>query len=159
MQLGWLDKVRPRVYRMTIKGLAETGRTKPEHKVVREKIRRQSEDEVRAIIDHPTFRQWLTDPERPRKFRDAGAFWNIAPGTPPDVIRRRIQHVDDVLESALELLKQAGVEGLGSGRGALLFERTDIERSREFQRTLKARFAQDLKVLGADLPAEQVEHS
>ena len=59
VELGWLDKPRPRVYRLTLKGLAEAGRTKPEHTVVREKIQRQSEDEVRRVIEHPTFQQWL----------------------------------------------------------------------------------------------------
>lgn len=158
VELGWLDKVRPRVYRLTLKGLTETGRTKPEHKVVREKIRRQSEEEVRNIIEHPTFQQWLADQERPKKFRDAGAFWNVAPGTPPDVIKKRIQHVEDVLNSALELLAEAGVEGLASGRGALLFDRTDIERAREFQRTLKERFAADLRFLGVSLSSEEARH-
>jgi hypothetical protein len=154
VELGWLDKIRPRVYRMTLKGLAETSRTKPEHRIVREKIRRQSEDEVRTIIEHPTFRQWLADQERPKKFRDAGAFWNIAPGTPPEVIKKRIQHVDDVLASALDLLSEAGVEGLASGRGSLLFDRVDIERCLGFQRSLKERFASDLKFLGVAISNE-----
>jgi hypothetical protein len=148
VELGWVDKARPRVYRITLKGLTEIGRSKPEHKVVREKIRRESEEEIRQIVEHPTFRMWLSDQSRPRKFREAGAFWNVAPGTPPEVIRKRIQHVDSVLDSAQELLVGAGVEGLGSGRGTLLFERSDIERCREFQEALKTRFAADLKVLG-----------
>jgi len=151
VELGWLDKVRPRVYRMTLKGLAEKGRAKPEHKIVREKIRRQSEDEIRRILEHPTFYQWLSDPSKPKKFRDAGAFWNVAPGTPPDTIKKRIQAVDDVLSTALHLLADAGVEGLASGRGRLLFDRTDVERCEEFQRTLKSRFAADLRVLGVDI--------
>lgn len=148
VELGWLGKVRPRVYRLTLKGLTETGRTKPEHRVIREKIRRESEEEVRRILEHPVFHQWLEDRERPKKFRDAGSFWNIAPGTPPTTIAKRIQAVDDVLTTAMNLLEEAGVEGLGSGRGTLLFDRTDVERCREFQRTLKARFAGDLRVLG-----------
>lgn len=157
VELGWLDKVRPRVYRMTLKGLTETGRTKPEHKVVREKIRRQSEEEIRNIIEHPAFRQWLTDQERPKKFRDAGAFWNVALGTPAEVIKKRIQHVDDVLSSALELLTEAGVEGLASGRGGLLFDRADIQRGLEFQQTLKQRFAADLRFLGVSLSSEEAK--
>jgi hypothetical protein len=136
---------------MTLKGLAETGRTKPEHKVVREKIRRQSEEEVRRILEHPIFHQWITDPERPKKFRDAGTFWNVAPGTPSAVISKRIQAVDDVLSTAVQLLDEAGVEGLGSGRGVLLFDRTDIERCQEFQQMLKSRFSSDLRVLGVRL--------
>jgi hypothetical protein len=151
VELGWLDKVQPRVYRLTLKGLTETGRTKPEHRIVREKIRRESEEEVRRILEHPVFHQWLGDPERPKKFREAGTFWNVAPGTPPAVITKRIQAVDDVLATALNLLEEAGVPGLGSGRGALLFDRTDVERCREFQRMLKARFAGDLRVLGVQL--------
>jgi hypothetical protein len=151
VQLGWLDKVRPRVYRLTLKGLAETGRTKPEHKVIREKIRRQSEDEVRRVLEHPTFHQWLADRSKPKKFRDAGAFWNVAPGTPPEVIRKRIQAVDDVLTTALGLLGNGRGEALASGRGSLLFDRTDVEHCLEFQRTLKLRFAADLRVLGVSL--------
>lgn len=151
VELGWLDKVQPRVYRLSLKGLTETGRTKPEHRVVREKIRRESEEEVRRILEHPVFRQWLGDPEKPKKFREAGTFWNIAPGTPPVIITKRIQAVDDVLTTALNLLEEAGVEGLGSGRGALLFDRTDVERGRQFQRILKARFTGDLRVLGVQL--------
>jgi hypothetical protein len=151
VELGWLDKVRPRVYRLTLKGLTETGRTKPEHRVVREKIRRESEEEVRRILEHPVFHQWLEDPKRPKKFREAGTFWNIAPGTPRAVIAKRIQAVDDVLTTAMNLLQGAGVEELGSGRGALLFDRADLDRSREFQRMLKARFARDLQVLGVQL--------
>ncbi len=148
VELGWLEKVRPRVYRMTLKGLTETGRAKPEHKIVREKIRRQSEDEVRRILEHPVFHQWLADPERPKRFREAGTFWNVAPGTPPAVITKRIRAVDDVLTTALTLLDQAGVNGLGSGRGELLFDRTDVQRCQEFQLTLKTRFAGDLRILG-----------
>jgi hypothetical protein len=159
VELGWLEKVRPRVYRMTLKGLAEVGRAKPEHRVVREKIRRQSEDEISRIIEHPSFRMWLSDQSRPRKFREAGAFWNVAPGTPPEVIRRRIQQVDSVLDSAQELLADAGLEGLGSGRGTLLFERVDIERSREFQDALKVRFAADLKALGVENLAPATGHA
>jgi hypothetical protein len=153
VQLGWLDKVRPRVYRLTLKGLAETGRTKPEHKVIREKIRRQSEDEVRRVLEHPTFHQWLADQSKPKRFRDAGAFWNVAPGTPPEVIRKRLQMVDDVLTTALGLLEDTGGDALASGRGRLLFDRTDVERCIEFQRTLKSRFAADLRVLGVNVSA------
>jgi hypothetical protein len=151
VELGWLDKIQPRVYRLTLRGLTETGRTKPEHRVVREKIRRKSEEEVRRILEHPVFHQWLGDPERPKKFREAGTFWNIAPGTPPGIIAKRIQAVEDVLTTALNLLEEAGVEGLGSGRGALLFDRTDVERCQEFQHMLKTRFAGDLRVLGVQL--------
>jgi|ERR1700691_2928849 len=63
--------------------------------------------------------------------------------------------------TAYELLDDAGLEELGSGRGALLFDRTDIDRCREFQSALKERFAKDLRVLGVkgpqtpDIPARE----
>jgi hypothetical protein len=74
----------------------------------------------------------------------------VAPGTPPDIIRKRIQTVDDVLTTALQLLENAGGGALASGRGSLLFDRTGVSRCIEFQRTLKSRFAADLKILGAE---------
>ena len=101
------------------------------------------------------------DPSKPNRFRDAGAFWGVAPGTPPSVIVKRIRAIDDVLDTAYELLDDAGLEELGSGRGALLFDRTDIDRCREFQSALKERFAKDLRVLGVkgpqtpDIPARE----
>ena len=151
VELGWLDKVRPRIYRLNLKGLAETGRTKPEHKVLREKIRRESEDQIRRILEHPTFQQWLGDHDKPKRFRDAGAFWDVAPGTPPTVIEKRIQGIDDILDTASELLDASGADALASGRGVFLFDRTDVSRCREFQEALKLRFADDLRVLGVDL--------
>ena len=158
VQLGWLDKVRPRIYRLTLKGLAEAGRTKPEHKIVREKIRRESEDEIRRVLEHPVFHQWLADNSKPKRFRDAGAFWNVAPGTPPEVIRRRIQTVDDVLATASLLLEQTAGDVLGSARGKLLFDRTDVERCLEFQRTMKLRFTADLRILGVIFDQTTVHH-
>jgi hypothetical protein len=136
---------------LTLKGLAEAGRAKPEHKIVRENIRRESEDQVRRILEHPTFQQWLGDHGRPKRFRDAGAFWDVAPGTPSAVIKKRIEAIDHTLETALELLEDAGVDALASGRGTFVFDRTDVERCREFQEALKLRFASDLRVLGVEL--------
>src|SRR6185312_677689 len=75
VELGWVDKVRARVYRLTLKGLTETSRAKPENPVIREKIRRESEEEIRRVLEHTTFQQWLADATKPKRFRDAGAFW------------------------------------------------------------------------------------
>jgi hypothetical protein len=151
VELGWVEKVRARVYQLTLKGLAEVGRNKPENTVIREKIRRESEEQIRRVVEHPVFRQWLEDSSKPRKFREAGSFWGIAPGTPPAVIRRRVHNVDEVLTTALNLLKEAGTDALASGRGTLLFEENDLQRVLQFQRVLKERFSRDLRVLGVDV--------
>ena len=60
-------------------------------------------------------------------FRDAGHFWEIAPGT-PSVIRTRIARVDNTLKIARSLLEEKGVEGIAARHGKALFDRrTSIE--------------------------------
>jgi hypothetical protein len=114
----------------------------------REKASRTLETEVRRILEHQVFRAWLADPKTPERFRDAGSFWGIAPGTPSQVIRDRIRRVDTTLDAAIDLLDRLAVEEFGGDvHQRVLFDRTDIERCREFNSTLKERFRSDLELL------------
>jgi hypothetical protein len=149
---GALEKAGARVYRLTAKGLNAASGLAPEDAGLRQKADRILEARIRSILEHPTFIAWLKDANTPRHFRDAGHFWGVAPGTPPRVIRDRLQEIDDTLHDALELLDRKGVEEVLEGRGQLLFDRTDLLRSIEFNQTLKQRFAKDLRLLGADIP-------
>lgn len=146
--LGLLEKVQTRVYRLTPKGLAEASRISPERSGFREKAGRQLEEEISRILEHPCFQSWLQDPHKPQRFREAGSFWGIAPGTPEGAIKQRIQRVEDTLKAAQSFLAQRDVVEIATGRGHLLFEAADIERCMEFQRTMKLRFAAEFKVLG-----------
>src|SRR5262249_32986099 len=111
------------------------------------KVERTLEEEVRKILEHSVFRDWLKDPNTPKRFRDAGSFWGIAPGTPSTVVRDRLRRIDKTLEGALTLLDKRRVEVI-TDRGRRLFDRRDIERCAEFHRTLRQRFLEDLKLLG-----------
>ena len=145
---GLLEKIRPRVYRITPRGLASASELVPSNEALRGKTDRKLEEEIRRILEHPTFRSWLVDANQPKRFRDAGHFWGIAPGTPPHVIDERIQRVEKTLQAALEVLERKGVEQIGDQRRGLLYEREDIERCLQFQAMLKQRFATDLRMLG-----------
>ena len=151
VELGLLERVRSRVYRLTPKGLAAASDLRPDDAIFREKVDRSLEGEIRKIIEHPVFSEWLKDPSKPRHFRDAGRFWGIAPGTPPRVIQERIRRVEQTLEAALDTLERKGVQEVGVPRGGLLFDRTDIERCRQCHEALKQRFGADLRVLGAEV--------
>ncbi len=153
--LGLLERVRPRVYRLTPKGLVAAGKLHPSESATREKVDRQMEDQVRRMLEHPTFKKWLADPETPRRFREAGSFWRVAAGTPPKVIASRIERTEATLAAALSLLNERKVDEMASGRGQLLFERSDIERCIELNSALKRRFADDLAVLGVKLVAAE----
>jgi hypothetical protein len=149
VDLGFLEKVQARLYRLTPKGLAAASDLKPADTSVREKTHRTLEAEIRRILEHPAFRDWLKDSNRPKHFREAGHFWGIAPGTPPRLIRQRVKRVEQTLRAALDVLERKGVEEIGERRGSVLYDRTDIERCRQFQEALKQRFAGDLRILGA----------
>ncbi len=154
---GALERIGPRVYRLTSKGLNAASSLVPENASLRQKAHRILETRVRDILEHPTFVAWLKDPTTPKHFRDAGHFWGIAPGTPHRVISKRIQEIDDTLHDALELLDRKGLEEISQGRGQLLYDRTDIRRCMEFSDALKERFAKDLRMLGVQLPKSEGE--
>lgn len=147
---GVFEKVRQRVYRMTPLGFARVaelqGTIGGDTEV---RARRVVENAILEIIEHPAFRAWLKDPETPKRFRDVSHFWNVAPGTPPNVVRSRLLHVDNTLSGALALLSAKGVDEIAAGRGKQLFDRRDIERCAEFQSTMKSRFRKELISLGA----------
>lgn len=148
---GLLTKVGPRTYRITPTGLAaltaEGGTVE-----ARERTDRVLESEISRIIEHPVFVAWLKDPANPKRFRDAGHFWGIAPGTPPRVVRQRVQAVEDHLQAASTVLAQKDVYEVADRRGRRLYEAADVERGLAFHRALKERFRKDLVVLAGPEP-------
>lgn len=146
--LGFFEKVRQRVYRLTPAGLLAARDVTGDDDAIKGKVDRAFADAVAGIISHPVFIDWLRDPAQPKYFRNAGHFWGVAPGTPPAVIRRRIDHVDQTLSSAQALLNEKNVQAVAVRHGTPLFDRKDITRAREFHEVLKARFAKDLRTLG-----------
>lgn len=151
---GVFERVGTMLYRLTPNGLHEAANLQPTDEVTRDKANRELEVNVREVLEHPAFRAWLNDPSKPKYFRDAGHFWGIAPGTPPDTVRKRISHIDRVLAAASELLVEKGVEVISERRGKLLFDKQDIERGIGFQRMLKQRFARELLLLDPEFTVE-----
>jgi hypothetical protein len=145
--LGYLERVQNRVYRLTPAGLAAGSRLRPADPIVREKAGRKLEQEIKQILAHPVFRTWLQNPALPKHFRDAGHFWGIAPGMPARTIRERVAGFERTLAAAADFLAAAGVDEVTEQRGKILFHREDIERSQQFHKCLKTRFARDLALL------------
>ncbi len=144
---GLIERVRPMIYRLAAAGLHEASQLKPGDGVTREKADRELESLLSGILEHPVFKAWLSDPSKPKYFREAGQFWGVAPGMPSKTVRDRVTKIDRVLNAALELLDQRSVETIAKNRGKSLFDRNDVERCREFQRSLKNRFQRDLTLL------------
>lgn len=151
--LGFFEKVRQRVYRLTPAGLLAANDVSGEDEGVKGRVERSIADAVSDILSHQVFVKWLTDQNCPKYFRDAGHFWGVAPGTPPGVIRSRIANVDQTLQSAQTLLEQRSVDAISAQHGRKLFDRVDIGRALEFQQSLKAKFKNDLRALGVNLEA------
>lgn len=147
--IGLFEKVRQRTYRFTPAGLLEASLVTGADSNAQGKAERALSDEISRIVSHPVFREWLKEPPFPKHFRDAGHFWEIAPGTPPTVIRTRIARVDHTLEKARALLEEKGVDEIAARHGKTLFDRADIDRIGEFQEMLKRRFQTDLASLQA----------
>lgn len=144
---GLVSRVGQRMYRLTPAGLAAAAEVVGAEPDARGKADRVLADAVGVILSHSVFRAWLKDPSIPKHFRDAGHFWGIAPGTPSRVIQTRILDVDRTLERALSLLDAGGVNEVAARHGKALFDRSDIERAKNFHAVLKERFAKDLATL------------
>ena len=148
---GFLAKEEGRIYSLTAKGLAAAARLRRTDDgtddTVQAKVGRELHAKIKAILDNQVFSAWMKDHEHPRHFRDAGYFWGIAPGTPAKTVRQRVTAVDDVLTAAADFLVDRGVKEVADARGRILFDQTDLERCREFQRTMKHRFAKELTLL------------
>lgn len=151
VDMGLLERVDSRVYRLTRKGLQRASELTPDNSEVRERANRELESRIGQVLGHRVFKAWLQDSANPKSFRDAGQFWGVAPGTPPRVIKERVQAMDDLVNAAGSELDARGVDRMVDKHERILFERQDLDRCVEFQRTLKERFAQDLKLLGVQV--------
>ena len=156
VQMAWVERIQPRVYRLTAAGLAAYASLGESSHELQEKVGRKLEAEVRRILEHPVFRDWLKDNSKPRYFREAGHFWGIAPGTPARTVRERVDRVEETLRGALTLLDKKQTDAIVANRGRILFDRTDIQRCLEFQSMLKSRFARDLSMLDPSFTATAV---
>lgn len=154
--IGLFEKVRQRTYRLTPAGLIEASLVTGADSNAQGKAERALSDEISRIVSHPVFRSWLKDSTFPSRFRDAGYFWEIAPGTPPTVIRSRIARVDHTIEKAGELLERKRVDEIAERRGKMLFDRGDVSRIGEFHEALKQRFQTELVSLQGYSPKDRV---
>jgi hypothetical protein len=145
---GLLSKVGERTLRITAAGLACAvrldGGVEFEHAT---KLDRAVQDVVRQVLSHPEFNAWLKDPSSPTRFRGAGHFWGIAPGTPPDAVRSRVLGIERTLQAALASIDRRGITEVVEQRGRVLFDRHDLERALAFQAALRVRFNRDLRRL------------
>lgn len=155
--LGLLEQVSALVFRLTPAGLAAASELDPDDMKIREKASRELQQQIKGILGHAVFRTWLEDSSTPKSFHKAGAFWGIAPGTPPRVTRERVAFVDVTLEAAERLLSERNVETISDERGQPLFDRLDIQRCQDFQRAMKERFAKELQRLGVSESYSSVE--
>lgn len=147
--VGLLEKAGTREYRLTPEGVgaAVAARATPAPPEERRAVGRTLEAEVRRVIEHPVFAGWLGSPDTPRRFREAGWFWGVAAGTPPETVRSRVRGVEDTLNAALEALEDGDAVRVGAVGGKVFCERADIERALDFQSALKERFVDDLRLL------------
>lgn len=148
--LGMFEKVQPRVYRLTAAGLAKASLVGPGDPKVREKADRVVEEEMHRMLGHPAYLAWSETDEVPKKFRDASHFWNIAAGTPADVVQGRLQRVDSTANAAMAILTAKGVAEVRK-KGALLYDRSDVVMLMQFQAAMKYAFRRELRMMGAEV--------
>lgn len=144
---GYFDKIGDRLYKLSIRGKSKAASLKPVEATIEAKLNRQLQDKISNILNNPDFQKWLKDPSHPKKFRGAGNFWGIAPGTPSKSVSKRLTAIENTLQTALEKIEELGLDSISEQRGKTLFERNDVKRCLDFHETLKKRFSKELSVL------------
>ena len=164
---GYLKKVSNKTYTMTEAGLSIASSLEPVGIETNIKIVRYLYEFIVKKINHPIFREWLIGKDKPKNFRDAMWFWEIAPGTPPKTVVNRITVIEQNLQEALrksseeggkiilearELDKQTkdslikqGHSTLDESRGRFYLDKSDIQKCIEFHQSLKSKFKKDLE--------------
>src|SRR5439155_24362829 len=112
----------------------------PVDKELEVKVERGLQESMTRMLSSQEFRVWLSNKSKPNRFREAGNFWGIAPGTPPRTVRERVTQVDQTLATARQRLAELGVRRVFEQRGRQLVDREDVERLVELHNDLKKRF-------------------
>ena len=148
VERGLLKKNGQRVYKLTEVclsiGISLEELNKEEYGM---KLERQLNENISKIINHEVFKKWLEDPEQPKRFREAGWFWGIAPGTPPSVVKERLQEIDNTLKISEKSLKSKNAKKIFEQKGKILFDEDMLNKCSEFNESLKKRFEKDLNIL------------
>lgn len=128
-------------------GLSQALRLNPDNNKLRYKLDRELQIVVNKIIQNSEFRNWLKDPSKPKHFRGAAYFWDIAPGTPSKTAIQRVNQIEKLLLETLKILDERKTNEIIEQHGKVLFERKDLERGLEFHNTLKKRFSKELETI------------
>jgi hypothetical protein len=150
---GLLKAEGDRILRITEAGLAQGSSLKTAvsegeiDSALQFKVDRALQESLTRLINSQEFRDWLEDKTRVMRFRDAGSFWGIAPGTPAKTVRERIMHLEKTLAAARKRMDEMSTDRIVEQRGRSLIDRQDIERLLEFHNELKKRFRKELRVL------------
>ena len=166
---GLLKRVADRTYTLTAAGLSMAISLKPASKETQLKVDRSLYDELKKIINHKVFGEWLVDSEKPKKFRDAGWFWGIAPGNPPEIVQERLSNIEQNLKEsrkrALEeggkividtrdfdkdvrdILIKKGNSSFDEHKSKIYLDLKDIDKCIDFNETLRKRFQKELKIM------------
>jgi hypothetical protein len=142
--LGYLEKVRPNVYKVTALGRSEAARLRSggAAKATKDK---DPYTRLAPYVTHRAFVRWRNDPEQPRQWADVEDFLaagSDAPGDVPaqvDYLRRAIRTGLDHCRSK-ELLK---LEAPTKGGAAILIH--DLADLNDFLHALQYRFPEELE--------------
>jgi len=166
---GLLKKVADRTYTITPAGMSLATSLTPVDEQTKLKVNRELYEAIKKVLNHKVFAEWLRDPKKPKKFRDAGWFWGIAPGNPPAVVEERLANIEQSLQEAKKKANESGgkividIKGfdkdvkeaiifLGNSnidehKSKIFLDIKDINRCIEFHETLKKRFEKELNIM------------
>ncbi|MBN2331385.1 MAG: hypothetical protein JXC85_06225 [Candidatus Aenigmarchaeota archaeon] len=166
---GLLKKVSERTYILTPAGMSLSNSIRPVDEITTTKVNRELYEEIKKIINHPIFSEWLKDSNKPEKFRDAGWFWGIAPGNPPSIVAERLANIEQNLIEAKKKTAECGGKlvldtrgmdqnvklalttkgnaNIDSDKSKIYLDSKDINKCIEFHELLKKRFEKELSIM------------
>jgi len=140
---GWMEKARTNHYRITSLGLAEAAVLGRINTQVAETKRSAQHlyDAIERYVFHRTFLAHCKDPQEPRTWLGASAFFGITSHSPTGVTDR-IRSAEDAVRQALQWFHSESTDILRRGPtgGKAMIRRDDVEKLGQFIALLQDRF-------------------
>jgi hypothetical protein len=112
--LGFMEKVRPNVYRLTPLGRAEAARLRSGGSArapLPASLQSDLYGTTSALLNHPAFNAWKNDPDQPRRWTDALAFLSLG-GDAQNDSTVNLNHLRQAARAALEWCMKHDVQYL-----------------------------------------------
>ena len=148
---GWIEKVRPNIYRVTALGRAAVSDAVEAGVQVTESnpASQRWYQAIRPLIESSAFRRHLSDPAEPRIWAGAAAFYGLK-RSDAGHLADRLEATSRAISGTLDWMDAHGLQEIrmGVSAGGKAITRKEVEDLAAFDECLRMRFGRQIEAIG-----------